>query len=352
VGLHGNYRRLSNVIEDSVLTNKYGSYYDSGLAYSFDATGAPNAWGGQAILWNPGPGNVSWTARTGDTSQNSGQRINVPASGNLYTTKAGNTYQSVDFTASKKTDRDYFNFSYVWSRLEGNYEGLVSSSNAQSDANITASFDYYPYVGNGTLPLDHTNQIKLQWSHRFTVAANDLNIGWNYSYTTGTPKSLFDDGSTTNGYAPGFDTAHNAYDPVTYQPHVANSDAIYAASTHANSAGTRFWNATNLWQTAGSHTLLDIGGYGDATPANGQLGQYGRTPAIQNVDFHMDYNINLPGKLKVIPSVDIFNFFNTRLATSTNILATTASGQANALFGQESGWQTGRRFRFGVKVQF
>jgi len=353
VGLHGNYRRLSNVIEDSVLTNQYGSYYDSGLAYSFDAAGNPNAWGGQAILWNPGPGNVSWTARTGATSQNSGARINVPASGNLYKDKAGNTYQSVDFTASKKTDRDYFNFSYVWSRLEGNYEGLVSSSNGQADANITASFDYYPYVGNGTLPLDHTNQIKLQWSHRFTVASNDLNIGWNYSYTTGTPKSLFDDGSTSNGYAPGFDTAHNAYDPVTYQPHVANSDAVYASATHASASGTRFWNSTGLWQTAGySHTLLDIGGYGDATPANGQLGQYGRTPAIQNVDFHADYNINLPNKMKVVPSVDIFNFFNTRLATSTNILATGATGSPNALYGQESGWQIGRRFRFGVKVQF
>ncbi len=329
VGLHGNYRRLTNVIEDSVLTDKFGSYYDSGLAYSFSAAGTPIGWAGQAILWNPGPGNVSWTARTGqvingvNTSQNSGLRIGVPAGLNLYKDKAGNTYQSVDFTASKKTDRDYFNFSYVWSRLEGNYEGLISSSNGQADANITASFDYFPYVGNGTLPLDHTNQIKLQWSHRFTVAANDLNLGWNYSYTTGTPKSLFDDGSTTNGEAPGYDTAN-----------------VGAGGLVPNSSGT------------GTHQFLDIGGYGNATPANGQLGQYGRTPALQNVDFHADYQIGLMKKIKVIPSVDIFNFFNTRLATSSNILATTGTGSVNALFGQESGWQVGRRFRFGVKVQF
>jgi hypothetical protein len=333
VGLHGNYRRLSNVIEDSVLTDKYGSYYDSGLAYSFSGTGTPNGWAGQAILWNPGPGNVSWTARTGtvingvNTSQNSGARINVPAGLNLYKDKAGNIYQSVDFTASKKTDRDYFNFSYVWSRLEGNYEGLVSSSNGQADANITASFDYFPYVGNGTLPLDHTNQIKLQWSHRFTVAGNDLNLGWNYSYTTGTPKSLFDDGSTTNGEKPGYDTAH-----------VGAGNLVPNSAT--NPAGP------------GSHLFLDIGGYGDATPANGQLGQYGRTPALQNVDFHADYQLGLPNKLKIVPSVDVFNFFNTRLATSTNILATTNTGAVNALYGQESGWQVGRRFRFGVKVQF
>jgi hypothetical protein len=350
VGLHGNYRRLTNVIEDSVLTDKYGSYYDSGLAYAFSSTGTPTNWAGQAILWNPGPGNVSWTARTGtvingvNTSQNSGARITVPAGLNLFTDKAGNTYQSLDFTASKKTDRDYFNFSYVWSRLEGNYEGLVSSSNGQADANITASFDYFPYVGNGTLPLDHTNQIKLQWSHRFTVLANDLNIGWNYSYTTGTPKSLFDDGSFSHGDPAGWDTLHNYAGDIITQANY-NNPANWTGGIIPTNGSRTGYHGTYV-------PGLDIGGYGNAVPANGELGQFGRTPAIQNVDFHADYVLNLPGKLKVVPSVDIFNFFNTRLATSTNILATTASGQANALFGQESGWQTGRRFRFGVKVQF
>jgi outer membrane receptor protein involved in Fe transport len=166
LGVHGNYRRLKNVIEDSVLTNAFGSYYDSGLAYAYSGTGAPIAWAGQAILWNPGPGNVTWTARTSPNSLNSGQVIHVSPSQNYFGDKAGNQYQSLNFTASKKTDRDYVNFSYTWSRLEGNYEGLVSSSNGQTDPNITASFDYYPYVGTGVLPLDRTHQVKLQYTHR------------------------------------------------------------------------------------------------------------------------------------------------------------------------------------------
>ncbi len=181
-------------------------------------------------------------------------------------------------------------FSYTWSRLEGNYEGVVSSSNGQADGNITASFDYYPYVGFGLLPLDRTHQVKLQASHRFTFFGNDLNWGTAWTYLSGTPLSEF-------------------------------------------------------------NNFNDIGGYGNATPLNGQLGQLGRTASTNQVDTHMDYAMKF-GRLTLSPMVDIFNLFNTRYSTGQLQQSTDGVGNPDLRFGSSTSWQEGRHYRFGVKLRF
>ncbi len=357
VGLHGKYRELKNPMEDMVFTDTYGNPYDEGPAISFTGTGTPNYGAGAAVIGNPGgfqqwrPNPASMTLlllAAGPAGINyagypypyNNWGINMlnhynPATG-LFTIqdtgfpKAGNKYASVDFTLEKKTDRDTFNFSYTWSRLEGNYEGVVSSSNGQADGNITASFDYYPYVGYGLLPNDRTHAVKLYASHRFDLAGGDLNLGVNWTYQSGTPLSLFDDGSTTNGFAPGYDTANAIYpnpNNLSGDPVVLNPDGIT------------------------THQFLDIGGYGNAIPANGQLGQFGRTPATNNIDIHADYVIKF-GKFKVVPSVDMFNVFNTRYATRVYQQATDQGGNPDVRYGKEQDWQKARRYRFGVKFQF
>ncbi len=320
VGLHARYRELKNPLEDMVFTDTAGAPYDEGPAIDF--VGTPSQYGaGAAVIGNPGPfmqwrpnpkSLTYWFLANSVTTNSYG--INIldyfnPATG-LFTVqntgyeKAGNKYASVDFTLDKKTDRDIFSFSYTWSRLEGNYEGVVSSSNGQADGNITASFDYYPYVGYGLLPNDRTHQVKLYASHRFDFIGGDLNAGVSYTYLSGTPISLFDDGSTTEGNAPG------------------------------------------------SGSSIDLGGYGNAVPANGMLGQYGRTPAINNVDLHLDWAYRLGKAYKLIPSVDIFNTFNTRSATGVRQQATDQNGVADPRWGYANAWQVGRRYRFGIKFQF
>ncbi|MDP1830548.1 MAG: TonB-dependent receptor [Geothrix sp.] len=328
-GIHARYRELKNPLEDMVFTDAYGAPYDEGPAIDF--VGTPSQYGvGAAVIgnpgafqqWRPNPKSMTlWLLGQGITTNNWG--INIldyynPATG-LFTVpntgyeKAGNKYASVDFTLDKKTDRSTFNFSYTWSRLQGNYEGVVSSSNGQADGNITASFDYYPYVGYGLLPNDRTHVIKMFASHRFDVFGGDLNLGFNWTYQSGTPVSLFDDGSTTNGRTPGDDTL---YGPLP---------------------GTLF---------------LDIGGYGNAVPANGQLGQYGRTPALNNVDLHLDWAYKFGGKYRLIPSIDLFNAFNTRYAATVRQQATDNTGVLDPRWGHATTWQQGRRYRFGVKFQF
>ncbi|HJV22679.1 MAG TPA: TonB-dependent receptor, partial [Holophagaceae bacterium] len=286
VGLHYKYRVLENPIEDSVITDAAGNVYDPGA----DAGGG--VYFGQAILWNPGR-TAAWTSRNVSGIPNT--RFDVA---NTLYDKAGNTYRAYDVVVSKISERTSLTASYTWSQLKGNYEGLVSSSNGQADANITASMDYYPYVGYGLLPLDRTHVVKVFGSHRFELGPGDLNVGFNWTAQSGTPKSYFDDGSASG--------------------------------------------------------LPDVGQYGNATPLHNKYGSEGRTPATFNMDLHLDYALKLGKKIKVVPSADVFNLFNQRYATSVFQTATDSSANPRpaGYYGAASNWQTGRRFRFGFKVQF
>jgi hypothetical protein len=289
LGVHGTYRMLTDPIEDSVILTP------GNTPYSAD---------GHAVWWNPGP-SVTWT-----------QTFVSPDAGTTYTVnntmfaKSYNKYRGITLNADKRSDRDYFSFNYTLSRLEGNYEGVVTSSNGQEDGNITASDDTYAYAGTGRLPLDHTSVAKLQYSHRFTVANNDLNVGTNVTYQSGSPLSRFGNGSESGG----------AGDPYSY---------------------------------------------GNSTPYQNKFGNFGTAPALSTVDIHGDYAIAFGPKVRLSPSLDIFNAFNKRTATGINQTATLQNtGAPDPKFGYgtstdpntvpyvENAWLEGRRFRFGVKVKF
>ncbi|HJV49226.1 MAG TPA: TonB-dependent receptor [Geothrix sp.] len=277
VGIHGKHRTMDNILEDSTIRGPLG---DPGTNYAYDLQE-------RAILWNPGR-NVSWTDQDGK------HYSNVPT----YFDPAKNIYDSLDFTLVKQTKRSYLSFSYTWSRSEGNYEGLVTSSNGQADSSITASFDEWPYVGYGPLPLDRTHIAKLFASRNWDLGPGIFTFGINWSYQTGTPISRFDDGSSSNPPLP------------------------------------------------------DVGGYGNATPENMILGQYGRTPATNNIDLKLDYSWDIVPKVKVSPTVDVYNLANSRMATRVLQQATDSGGNPDPRYGYATDWQRGRRVRFGLKVTF
>jgi len=275
IGLHAKHRTMDNILEDSVIRGKDG---DPSQAYDPEE---------RAILWNPGR-SVSWTTQTGERYSTT----------NSFFDPAKNTYDAIDFTLTRQTKRSYLNFSYTWSRSEGNYEGLVTSSNGQADSSITSSFDEWPYVGYGPLPLDRTHIVKIFASQNWDLGPGLLTLGINWAYQSGTPISRFDDGSSSN--------------PV----------------------------------------LPDVGGYGNATPQDQQLGQFGRTPSTNNVDVKFDYAWNVTPKLKLSPSLDIYNLFNARQATRVLQQATDSGGNPDQRYGAATDWQRGRRVRIGLKVTF
>ncbi len=273
-------RELRNPIEDSVIDEVTGQY---------------------AVLWNPKPGAVSYTPHpTLDSASNpllSAGKIRFTAAQNPFKVEAYNDYDAIIVQADKKEGAWYLNASYTWSKLFGTYEGLGQTSNGQADALITSTFDHWPYVGKGFLPTDRTHILKLFGSYTMDFYGNPLTLGLRGLIQSGTPKSLFDNG------------------------------------------------------TASGNPGLDIGGYGNAVPRNFQYGTEGRTPQNMMFDLLMNYSMNYMG-YRISPEATIFNVFNRRTATTTNIYGTTSSSQVNPFYGFETGWNQGRSIRFGVKVQF
>lgn len=157
IGIKGTYRKLGRVIEDMLAVPIDGSY----------------------IITNPssGIGRESGFYNFEDT-------VVVP--------KAKRTYKGVELSANKRFSNNYqFFASYVWSRLEGNYDGTFQASTGQLDPNINSAYDYADFLVNnhGLLSNDRTHQLKFYGSYQFSGASmlNGLDVGFSAHYASGTP---------------------------------------------------------------------------------------------------------------------------------------------------------------------
>jgi hypothetical protein len=291
LGLHLHYRKLTDPIEDSEITDAAGFALDPADPGSLANAGAGNNGGGQAIIWNPHSGSVTWT------SPFSGQKVTVANS--LYPT-AYNEYKAVDISYTYKTSNAFFFIGYTWSRDYGNYEGLISATNGQPDGGITASFDFWPYVGTGYLPTDHTHQIKSYGFKKFKAGPGDLSLGFNFMAQSGRPYSWQDDGSTSTPPMP------------------------------------------------------DPGGYSNADFQNLKLGNIGRLPWMTRLDLTVHYEMPLGGKLKIEPLIEVYNVMNHRPETAVLEQYTDRYGnpQVPGRYASATDFQPGRSFRFGAKLRF
>jgi hypothetical protein len=272
VGAHAKYRKTIRIVEDTVPT---------------DADGNPIDGEGFSILWNPHAGQTYRWANNKYHSDPGG--LNTWT--NTVFPEPKNNYSSVDLTLDRKTDKYVLSINYTLSHSYGNYEGVGQSSNGQADANITSTWDYYPYVGSGDLALDRRHMVKAYGSYTFDLFGGLLAIGGKLTYQSGTPKSYFDN--------------------------------------------------TN-----------DVGGYGNATPENGMYGTRGRLPGQTVGDMHLEYQYKFSPKVKLVPSIDIFNVFNSRTQTGWDQYGTTSGSVTNPAFGYQTGWLQGRNYRWGVKLSF
>jgi len=99
------------------------------------------------------------------------------------------TFMGAQVHARKRfSNRAQIFASYLWSRLEGNYDGLFQASTGQLDPNINSGFDYADFMinGNGLLSNDRTHQFKLYGSYTLAQGiANGLTIGFSTYYASG-----------------------------------------------------------------------------------------------------------------------------------------------------------------------
>ncbi len=144
------YRSLERVIEDS-LTQGATTY----------------------VIGNPGSG-----------FESQGYDLNY---GGPYTqAKPKRTFKGVQLEVKKRfTNNWQFAASYLYSKLEGNYDGTFQASTGQLDPNINSAYDYYDFMvhNTGYLSADRRHQVKVNGSYTFPFGMTAGLSAWYYSGT-------------------------------------------------------------------------------------------------------------------------------------------------------------------------
>jgi hypothetical protein len=159
VGIKYNHRKLGNVIEDFLVPAE-GNYF----------------------IANPGQGTL-------------GQSLAFYDSGSAPAPLAVRTNDAVQVTVTKRYSNNWqLLASYVWSKLEGNYDGTFQNSTGQLDPNINSAFDYGDFLVNaqGRLSNDRTHQLKLDTSYTVSKGAvNGLQLGLSTHWYSGLPLTAY-----------------------------------------------------------------------------------------------------------------------------------------------------------------
>jgi hypothetical protein len=164
VGIQGTYRELGQVIEDFLISPTTGYF-----------------------IANPGQGIGS-----GMTFYDY-ETVAAP--------EARREFTGIELNARKRfSDGWQLYASYLWSELEGNYDGLFQASTGQLDPNINSAFDYADFLINadGKLSNDRTHTFKTSGSYTVQDGAlADLTVGLSAYWRSGTPQTAY-------GYSPGY----------------------------------------------------------------------------------------------------------------------------------------------------
>ncbi|MGE3466938.1 MAG: carboxypeptidase regulatory-like domain-containing protein, partial [Pyrinomonadaceae bacterium] len=93
-------------------------------------------------------------------------------------------YDAVEFSLDKRfVNNYYYNVSYVWSRLVGNYAGLASSDeNGRTSPNVNRNFDL-PFIGFSGLGQPDTGRLPTDRPHQFK-AYGAYEIPWSNTNST------------------------------------------------------------------------------------------------------------------------------------------------------------------------
>lgn len=215
--------------------------------------------------------------------------------------RAVRDYKGFEVSVQKKLADHYtWQASYLWSKLDGNYEGAYQGvggpdGTGQLDPNINSAFDEPAFIVNsyGRLSGDRTHQLKAngfyEWDSGFTLGAS-------FTYATGTPVNRL-------GYA----------DQVLPFPY------------------TRY----ELFLTP--------------------RGSEGRTPDTTKLDVNASYTLRFSGKLGLRFMLDITNLLNSQSATALDQRYNFSGldvGQTNQYFKAPTTFQPPRSVRLGVRFSF
>lgn len=301
------YERL---LGDEYTMELSGVYRETGT--TLDDYCGPEANQGYCTLINPGKGGT-WTDTNGVEAFHSAEAIGL--------SDAINKYYSAQLKLNHTTDRLNYSAVYVWSKSYGNFEGAVKSDITQADAGITQDFDF-PALMNGAfgdLPNDRRHSFKFYGNYEF---AENWNVGWNSSLTSGRPLSRFG-----KGYP-------------SLNPNIFGS------------YGDTFFIFTNNCDVGGVVAPC-TGAEDQSQKIYSQLdrGKNGRTPWLFNLDASLGYEFQT-GNVDWTANMGVYNVLNIQEPVMINEHAEREEGVANEFYGSTYYWQAPRHFRFSVEARF
>jgi len=104
-------------------------------------------------------------------------------------------YTSIELSARKRfSDNWTMLASYIWNKLEGDYDGLYQNSTGQLDPNINSAYDYADHQVNsyGRLSSERQHQLKFDGSYQFSGGVLDgFNIGLSTHWYSGLPLNAY-----------------------------------------------------------------------------------------------------------------------------------------------------------------
>ncbi len=126
----------------------------------------------------------------------------IAQANNYKCAKARRDYDAVEVRVDKRAPKYFYNASYTWSRLFGNYSGLASSDEAgRSSPNVNRFFDLPPLgftadgaPDDGKLATDRPHVFKAYGGYSFDWRKNNINRTTFSAFTTiqsGTPLTTF-----------------------------------------------------------------------------------------------------------------------------------------------------------------
>ena len=171
LGVQATYRDLGRVVED-FLDASTGNYFIS----------------------NPGQG-IGTTVTFYDYYFNNRPNGDVVNNFTAPSDGASREYKAVQLTARKRySDNWQLLANYVWSELEGNYDGAFQVSTGQLDPTINSAFDYADFAINATgkLSLDREHQFRVDGTYRFDQGwASGLTLGASAYWKSGFPLNAY-----------------------------------------------------------------------------------------------------------------------------------------------------------------
>ena len=164
VGIKGIYRNYGRVVEDFLCADD-GTY----------------------CIGNPGVGIMK-------------QIFTLDYSQTFAAPKPRRTYKGVEINVNRRLSKNWqAMFSYLYSKLEGNYDGEYAPfTNPVADPNISAAYDYYDFFTNGrdlsTItnrgPLSNDRRLQMKFSGIY-YSPWKLSVGWSSYWRSGTPLTKY-----------------------------------------------------------------------------------------------------------------------------------------------------------------